>query len=120
MIVERNGIYVFTSNEDYKDHPAVMALEGVSLGDVRFPFGFFLVEQNGKTFVIPGTAQDRQKRLLTAFPNILPEALTATCERHLSPNWQEVCSGSCPRFYKCMRLYDDVSRYYTCGCVDIS
>lgn len=120
MIIERNGIVIFTSNEKYENHRAVKALEGVSLGDVHFPFGFFLVDENGKTIVIPGTEEDRRRIILTSSPYILPEALTVRCERHLSPNWQEVCSGSCPQFYKCGRLYDDSSRYYACGCVDIS
>ena len=43
MAVERNGVVFFNSDEKYPDHPAFKALEGVSLGDVRFPFGFFLV-----------------------------------------------------------------------------
>jgi len=120
MIVERNGIVIFTAKERYEDHPAVRALEGVSLGDVRFPFGFFLVEDNGKKVVIPGTAEDRRQRLLTAFPDILPEALAVTCDVHLSSDWNEVCSGACPSsLYRCERLYDDSSHYYACGCVPI-
>jgi hypothetical protein len=118
MIVERNGIVIFTSEEGYKDHPAVKALEGVSLGDVRFPYGFFLVENNGKRVVIPGTAEDRRQRLLTAFPEIQPEALTATCDLHYTGTGY-LCQGACPHLYKCLRLYDDLTRYYACACQPI-
>src|SRR5215207_693728 len=107
MIVERTGITVFTTNEKYDDHPAFKSLEGVSLGDVRFPFGFFLVEENGKKFVVPATVEDRRKRLLTAFPDIHPEALSESCNPSV---WHERCEGGCgklPSTYMCMRIYDD-------------
>jgi hypothetical protein len=41
MAMERNGIVFFDLTEKYDDHPAFKALKEVSLGDVRFPFGFF-------------------------------------------------------------------------------
>ena len=88
------------------------------MGDVRFPFGFFLVRDKGKTIVVPGTEEDRRKRLLTAFPDIPPEALRVTCHPSV---WHERCEGGCgglPFTYKCMRIYDDPAHYYACACVD--
>src|ERR1700752_3440295 len=74
MIKERNGVTFFESKDDYADHPAFKALSTVSLGDVRFPFGFFLVEEEGKTFVVPGTQEDHRKTLVKVFPDIDPKS----------------------------------------------
>jgi hypothetical protein len=41
MSIERNDLVFFDLDEKDSNHPAFKALEGVSLGDVRFPFGFF-------------------------------------------------------------------------------
>lgn len=118
MPVERNGIVIFDLDEKYPEHPAFKALQGVSLGDVRFPFGFFLVQHNGKTIVVPGTEEDRRQRLLRAFPNTPPEVLSATCHPSV---WHERCEGGCPvPTYRCMRIYDDPFHYFACACVDIS
>jgi hypothetical protein len=51
-------VQFFEPDKDYSDHPAFKALSGVSLGDVWFPFGFFLAkDEEGKTFVLPGTEE---------------------------------------------------------------
>jgi hypothetical protein len=110
----------FQSKEDYRDHPAFKALSAVSLGDVRFPFGFFLVEEGGKTFVVPGTQEDHRKMLLKAFPDIDPKAFTqgAGC----TPDSSGLgCHGGCPGFpsgYTCMRAHEEATRYYDCACID--
>jgi hypothetical protein len=117
MILERNGIVIFSSVKGYEDHPAVRALKGVSLGDVRFPFGFFLVENNGKKVVLPATEEDRRKRLLTAFPDIPPEVMGGKdCMYH---HEDECGPGTCSGPYDCMRITEPTSNYYGCGCFPI-
>jgi len=100
--------------------PALKDLQKVSLGDVRFPFGFFLVDEGNKTYVIPGTLEDRRETLRKAFPNIHPLSVFAGC----FPNSDGPgCHGGCggfPAGYRCMRMVDDNRRYYSCGCVDMS
>jgi hypothetical protein len=39
-----NGVTIFEPGENDAGSPASKELSKVSLGDVRFPFGFFLVE----------------------------------------------------------------------------
>jgi len=115
-----NGVTFFEPNEKHVDHRAFKELSTVSLGDVRFPFGFFLVEEAGKTVVIPGTEEDRRKTLLKAFPDINPEALSQNC----NPNPSGMgCHGGCGKMsagFRCVRMYDENHRYHACGCVDFS
>jgi hypothetical protein len=95
-------------------------LSAVSLGDVRFPFGFFLVEEGGKLHVVPATQDDRRKTLLKANPDIRPEAFSESC----FPNpYDTECHGGCgklPPIYRCMRFYDESTGHYGCACMDIS
>jgi hypothetical protein len=118
MINERNGVTFFESKHDYADHRAFTALSAVSLGDVRFPFGFFLVEEGGVTFVVPGTQDDLRKTLIRAFPDIDPMAFTqGAC--NLNPEGVG-CHGGCAQFpsgYFCMRVVEEGIRYYGCACV---
>jgi hypothetical protein len=117
MPVERNGITLFRMDEKYLDHPAFKALSEVSLGDVKFPFGFFIVDDGKKKSVIPGTKEDRDKRLLTAFPNSTPEARAAIC---IASTWHEYCEDACHELrphHECMRIYDDPFHYFACACV---
>jgi hypothetical protein len=119
MAIERNGVVVFEMDEKPGDHPAFKALEGVNLGDVRFPFGFFLRWEDGKRVVIPATEQERRETILKAFPAILPEALRVSCRATV---WHERCQGGCgelPPGYFCVRIYDP-RHFFTCGCVDMS
>jgi len=115
-----NGVTFFEPNEKDANHRAFKELSKVSLGDVRFPFGFFLVEEGDKMVVIPGTEDDRRKTLLKAFPNLIPEALSQGC----FPNpFDTGCHGGCGKMslgFRCMRMYDDSRRYHGCGCVDWS
>lgn len=67
MPVERNGIVFFELDEKWDDHPSCKELREVSLGDVRFPSGFFIVEENGKKFILPATKEDLLKTMRTAF-----------------------------------------------------
>lgn len=118
MSKERNGVTFFETKEDYADHPAFKALSAVSLGDVRFPFGFFLVSEGGKSFVVPGTQEDHRKVLLRAFPHIDRMALErGAC---LPDSMGDGCHGGCPNFptgYFCMRFTAEDLRFFGCGCV---
>jgi hypothetical protein len=118
MINERNGVTFFEAKQDYADHRALKALDGVSLGDVRFPFGFFLVDEGGKKVVVPGTQEDHRKMLLRAFPDIDPKAFTLG---HCNPDSQGLgCHGGCSGFpsgYFCMRALEEDIGYYGCACV---
>ena len=120
MIKERNGVTFFESKEDYADHPAFKALKAVSLGDVRFPFGFFLVKEGGKSHVVPGTQEDHRRMLRRAFPHIDPLALeSGPCTPDSSGPG---CHGGCPGFptgYVCMRASEDDLGYYGCACIPI-
>jgi hypothetical protein len=120
MIVERNGVTIFEPNEKDKSHRAFKELSKVSLGDVRFPFGFFLIDEGGKTYVLPGTEEDRRKTLLRAFPNIDPEAFSQGC--HPNP-FDTGCHGGCGKMspgFRCRRLFEEDRRFFGCGCVDMS
>jgi hypothetical protein len=121
MAMERNGIVFFNLTEKYDDHPAFKALKQVSLGDVRFPFGFFLVEEDGKKHVIPGTKEDLVKRLLIAFPDYpTPSLTTPNCSVNA---FEDGCEGGCEELgitFICRRIYHDPFQYYACACVDIS
>jgi hypothetical protein len=118
MVMEKNRVVFFESQQDYTEHRAFKALKDVSLGDVRFPFGFFLVKESGKTFVVPGTQEDHRKMLLKAFPDIDPMAFShGAC----LPDPEGLgCHGGCPGFpagYFCMRAADEDIGYYGCACV---
>jgi hypothetical protein len=79
MAMERNGVVFFDPTAKNDDHPAFKALKAVSLGDVRFPFGFFLIERNGERYVLPGTKDDLLKALLTAFPDYPTQSFSGGC-----------------------------------------
>ena len=70
MAMERNGV-IFMSDEEARDpsNPANKAVREVHLGDVKFPFGFFIKEKAGKKFVVPATFQDKLKVMRLAFPD---------------------------------------------------
>jgi hypothetical protein len=118
MVVERNGILFFPTDEDFSGHPAFEALQTVSLGDVRFPFGFYLVDEDGQRHVVPATEEARAKVLRKAFPEICAEVLAVRCFPNSSGPG---CSGDCsslPPIHRCMRAYDGSDLFYSCACVD--
>jgi hypothetical protein len=115
-MVERNGITFFDQN--YPDHPAFRDLQGVSLGDVRFPFGFFLVNEKGKKVVIPGTRDDLIKRLLQALPKYPIDLISTT---GVCTQFNDACEGGCSDFgstFRCVKFHDQHNFFYGCGCVD--
>jgi hypothetical protein len=114
-----NGVTVFDPGENDKDNPAIKELSKVSLGDVRFPFGFFLVDQGGKTIVIPATKEDRAKTLRKAFPDMRPELASIACDYDFDGKCPQ--HGDCSHFgktFKCGKVNDPSTRYYGCGCID--
>jgi hypothetical protein len=120
MSYEKNGVTFFDDGEKDSNHRAFKELSKVSLGDVRFPFGFFLAEENGKTIVIPATMEDRQKTLLRAFPNIDQRSFSQNC---FSNPFDTGCHGGCGKMslgYQCRRMFEGERRFFGCGCVDMS
>jgi hypothetical protein len=120
MSKEYNGVIVFAADE--KDGPAFKELRKVSLGDVRFPFGFFLVDEAGKTVVIPATEEDRRNTLLKAFPDMRPEVAAAVCDFDSDGGCRGSCSGAggFPQHFECLKVHDPSERFYGCACIDIS
>ena len=122
MSAERNGVTFFDSDKSYDDHPAMRSLSKVSLGDVRFPFGFFLVDEGGKTQVVPATKDEWLKTMAKAFPKIDAATLSS---QDCHPNGTGVagCHGGCGKMssgFFCRRWFNSATRQYGCGCVDMS
>ena len=116
-MIEQNGVVFFSDDKDYKNHAAYRELSKVSLGDVKFPTGFFLVEEDGKTFVVPASEEDRRKMILKAFPDTPEEAIRSACGMRNGR-----CSGSCAGLKphrKCMPGADESNRQFACACVII-
>ncbi|MEU6191493.1 hypothetical protein [Nocardia sp. NPDC047038] len=59
----------FEVGEDHPDHPAFRDLRSISLGDVRFPFGFFIVDEDGQRYVRPATEAEREELLFKVLPD---------------------------------------------------
>jgi hypothetical protein len=123
MSREFNGVIVFEAGEKDDDHPALKALSKVSLGDVRFPFGFYLTEEGGKTVVIPATEQEHRNTLRKAFPD-KPDPPTPC-----GFTGQEGCRGGppCPLLQFpgvgggtaiCKKLHDPATHFFGCACFD--
>jgi hypothetical protein len=117
MIIERNGVVFFSENQDYKNHAAYKELSKVSLGDVRFPSGFFLVDEGGKTFVVPASEEDRRKMILKAFPDTPEAAFVGSCD-HRDTGCVGGCAGLKPH-RKCMRGFEEARRFFACACIII-
>jgi hypothetical protein len=119
MIIERNGVVFFPTDEDYSDHPAFQALKSVSLGDVRLPNGFFLKEEQGKQYVLPATREEREAMILKAFPHTSREALDSFCLPSLSDDHK--CDNiECFKLkphHICMKGFDGAVHQYGCACV---
>ncbi|MGO8189393.1 hypothetical protein [Rhizobium leguminosarum] len=110
---EINGYFVFDMGEKAPDHPAILALQGISLGDVRMPYGFELMEENGKKYVVPLT-QEQWEHIL--------KAVNPDFDHHTMPNFcrfvdNENCStlGCTTSGYECRKLTGNGR--YVCGCV---
>lgn len=117
MMIERNGVVFFSDDHDYKNHAAYKELNKVSLGDVKFPSGFFLVDDGGKTFVVPATEDDRRMMILKAFPDTPEDAILSFCVVY-DGGCRGNCAGLLPH-RRCMRGCDESRRQYACACVII-
>lgn len=107
-----NGTVKFEQNDlDYDIHPAVMALKGLSFGDAIFPFGFQLVEIEGKMKLSPISEEQRNKLVL----DVDPTADLGSLNNCALINPTQCSMGGCrPRF--CSRFYNAQGRYYYCAC----
>ncbi|MBR0869603.1 hypothetical protein JQ633_04475 [Bradyrhizobium tropiciagri] len=120
MAIVRNGI-TFMTAEEARDpnNPANQALKAVNLGDVRFPNGFFIRDDNGKKYVEPATWEDRLKVLRTAmpdFPDVAPVEMAAC--HHIG---DESCGNGCGKLspeFRCLKIHDPSIPFYGCGCVN--
>ncbi len=118
---ERNGIAVFEVGEDHPDHPAFRDLRSISLGDVRFPFGFFIVDEDGQRYVRPATEAEREELLFKVFPDGPSEYVLDSDRCYLH-------DGKCKDFRchtvqppsRCFRGYDESRRQYGCWCESIA
>jgi hypothetical protein len=124
MAMERNGV-VIMSEEEARDpnNAANMAVRAVSLGDVKFPFGFFIREKNGKKFVEPATFQDRLNVLRMAFPDFPddPDPIqVGSCQEDFDDRH---CTGGCGKLslgFRCVKITHPHSGFFGCGCIDMS
>ncbi|OCB59069.1 hypothetical protein A5722_06100 [Mycobacterium vulneris] len=118
---ELNGVAVFEAGEDSPDHPAFRELNTVSLGDVRFPYGFFIVDESGERYVRPATEAERVELLRKVFPDGPSESV-------LSSNLCYIKDGGCGDLlchtlkppHRCFRGYDESRRQYGCWCESIA
>jgi hypothetical protein len=118
MPIVRNGVTFYTLEEARDpNNSANKAVAKVKLGDVIFPFGFFIREKNGKKFVEPATLEHKLKVLRTAFPDS-PKDLASF---HTGP-CSDVdslgnCSGSCDRAHGFLCMKINQFEFYGCACV---
>jgi hypothetical protein len=117
---ERNGIAVFEVGEDHPDHPAFRELRSISLGDVRFPFGFFIVDEDGQRYVRPATEEERKELLFKVFPDGPSETVLDSnfCYLHDGKCVAHLCAQIEPPS-RCFRGYDESRRQYGCWCESI-
>jgi hypothetical protein len=117
-IIVRNGI-TFLSKDEARDpaNPAVKAVSAVNLGDVRFPNGFFIRDDNGKKFVEPATWADKLRILRIAFPDFPDDQSFARCEGN--DDGME-CIGGCSGAPKvqCWKMSSPDEGFFGCSCVD--
>jgi hypothetical protein len=116
MITEHNGLMLFPIDEDFSEHPLFKDLQSVSLGDVRFPYGFFVKENGGARYVVPATPEERGSILLNAFPDMtLEQAQSEGCGSKTGAT----CVNTCDFPFRCMRVVDQTSGWHGCFCKEV-
>jgi hypothetical protein len=113
-----NGVVVFKAGDDYdSDHPAFRDLSSVSLGSVRFPFGFFIVEEDGDRYVRPAMEAERMELLLKVFPEGPSETARSSSFCYIRDGGcgDTLCHTLRPH-HRCFRGYDESRRQYGCWC----
>jgi hypothetical protein len=109
MPINRNGVEFFAT-----DHPAFRLLETVSLGDVHFPFGFFIVEEDGERYVLPATAEQRIDMLSKAFPDKARDSFEDPCRNGPADS----CQGECNDIGSfCSKGFDPEVIQFGCACI---
>lgn len=95
------------------NNSANKAVAQVNLGDVIFPFGFFIKEKDGKKFVVPATSEHRLKVLQTAFPDSSKFQTRACMDVDSLGN----CSGECDvsEGFLCVKV--NQFEFFGCACV---
>jgi hypothetical protein len=120
MPIVRNGV-TFLTLEEARDpnNSANKAVAQVNLGDVIFPFGFFIKEKDGKKFVVPATLEHKLKVLRTAFPDSPKDPgsfQTGSCSDVDSlGNCRGVCDSA--EGFLCMKI--NQFEFYGCACVSM-
>jgi hypothetical protein len=116
MPIVRNDV-TFLTFEEARDpnNSANKAVAQVNLGDVIFPFGFFIKEKDGKKVVVPATLEHKMKVLRTAFPEKdLAGFQTASCtDTDSLGNCGHGCDKS--QGFLCMKV--NHFEFYGCACV---
>ncbi len=120
MAIIRNGVTLLTLEEarDPND-PANKTVAQVNLGDVIFPFGFFIKEKGGRKYVVPATLDDKLKVLRTVFPDSPKDPgnfQTRSCSDVDSlGNCSGVCNSS--EGFLCMKV--NQFEFFGCACVQM-
>ena len=111
-----DGLIVFDEDDiTSATHEAFLELEGVSLGDVVFPFGFRIVElEKGRKAVVPLSEQDWLRYMNRTNPGF--DHLGALSRGCYQTGPESCSSHYCGNGYRCTRAYDPKDKVYWCGC----
>ncbi|KJC38980.1 hypothetical protein UP09_24010 [Bradyrhizobium sp. LTSP885] len=118
MAFVRNGITFMTAAEARDpNNAAAKALSGVNLGDVRFPYGFFVRDDKGKKYVEPATWADKLRILRMAFPDF-PDNPSSGRRCEGNDDGME-CIGSCEGApeVQCWKTSFPDEGFFGCACV---
>jgi hypothetical protein len=116
IVHESNGIAIFKPEEYYPDHPAFRELGTISLGKVRFPFGFFIVDEDGDRYVRPATEAERMELLLKVFPDGPSETASSSFCYFKDLGCGDTLCHTLRPHHACFRGYDESHRQYACWC----
>lgn len=114
--MRKSGEIVLFDEEDLREgsHEAIQAIKGIQFGDVKMPYGFTLIEEDGRKYVVP-MAQEDWLGLMT---RVNPEF-----DHHgeASRSCYQTGPASCNPYYcgdgySCTRQYDPATNSYWCGC----
>ena len=122
MSFERNGVVIMEGYDlNDENHPANKAVSQVKLGDVRFPYGFFIRETNGKKYVEPATFQDKLDVYRTAFPGFDPNQIPMnSCIKDFEDRNRQGGCRPLPIEWRCMKVTQPRSGYFGCFCVNMA
>ncbi len=114
----QNGITIFQDGDQLPPLPE--GLTDLHFSSLLSPYGFRIVEVNGKPYWVPGTEQDYReseaKRL-----NIPPDAVIAKTLSGLycGSDGTRNCLGACGiRNHRCTLTHNIEKDYYYCMCIN--